>query len=106
MKTKSIIAGILSILGGAFGLFDILRRVLDPSNIGIIGRFFNIGYLVLPIMIAQIIICVLAIIGGIFAFKHKLWGLALAGSIAAIFAAWPLGIVALIFTIVSRKEFK
>lgn len=56
-----------------------------------------------PVMLtAQI----LAIIGGIYAIKRKSWGLAVTGSIAAVFCSSPLGIAAIVFTILSKSEFE
>jgi len=49
----------------------------------------------------------LAIIGGIYAMRRKRWRLALAGAIGALFGLLsPLGIAAIIFTALSRKEFE
>ncbi|GAG33364.1 unnamed protein product, partial [marine sediment metagenome] len=48
---------------------------------------------------------VVAIIGGIFALRRKLWGLALAGAICAIPCSAALGILATIFVSLGRREF-
>ena len=50
---------------------------------------------------------VLSLLGGISALKRERWGLALAGSIAAVVGGWSaVGIVALIFIAISRDEFR
>jgi hypothetical protein len=49
---------------------------------------------------------ILAIVGGIYALQRKIWGLALAGSIAAFFPSWILGIAAIVLTALSKNEFE
>lgn len=51
-------------------------------------------------------LAVLAMVGGILALQRKSWGLALAGSIAAVLPFSLLGIAALILTALSRDEFE
>jgi len=100
-------AGILDIVAGSFGLIfslmfvfmgGILRAVPDvppfmgPVFMGMAGPF--------------IILSILAIVGGIYALQRKIWGLALAGSIAAFFPSWPLGAAAIVFTALSKNEFE
>jgi len=100
-------AGILDIVAGSFGLIcsfafifagGILRMVPDvppfmwPIFIGMAGPFAIIG--------------ILAIVGGIYSLRRKIWGLALAGSIAAFFPSWPLGVAAIVFTALSKNEFE
>jgi hypothetical protein len=48
---------------------------------------------------------VTAIIGGICAVQRKHYGMALAGSIAALFPGWIFGIGAIVFTAIGRGEF-
>jgi len=48
---------------------------------------------------------VVALIGGIFALRRRLWRLALTGAILAIPCMLPLGILATIFVSKSRREF-
>ncbi len=55
--------------------------------------------------IALIVISILAVIGGIFALKAKNWGLALAGSIAAVISGRLLGVLALILIVLGKKDF-
>jgi len=46
-------------------------------------------------------------VGGIYALQRKIWGLALAGSIAAFFSpSWVLGVAAIVFTALSKNEFE
>ena len=100
-------AGILDIVAGSFGLISslifvfmggIIRVVPDvppfmgPLFMGLAGPFIIIG--------------ILAIVGGIYTLRRKIWGLALAGSIAAFFGSWPLGVAAIVFTALSKNEFE
>ncbi|MGD0353919.1 MAG: hypothetical protein ABSB31_00555 [Dehalococcoidia bacterium] len=55
--------------------------------------------------IALIVISILAVIGGIFALRVKNWGLALAGSIAAVISGRLLGVLALILIVLGKKDF-
>ncbi|MFC2050176.1 hypothetical protein ACFLTN_03245 [Chloroflexota bacterium] len=113
---KPTVAGVLDIVAGAL------------SFVGITFAFVGVGMLMLGAMgetelatgipadlilgivvmlaILAILVDILAIVGGIYALQRKKWGLALAGSIAAFFASWPLGVAAIVFTIISKKEFE
>ena len=62
--------------------------------------------LFLPLAILCFVSGVVAIAGGIAAFNRRRWGLALAGSIAAIFGFFPVGIAAVVFTILAEPEFR
>src|SRR5579862_5794473 len=98
MKTwKPTAAGILSIISGAFMAWyhwgPNTRVETIPLGIGI---------------------GLIAVAGGIYAIRRKVWGLALAGAICAIVPPHPwgeliwtpaLGIVAIVFLVRSRNEF-
>ena len=100
------VAGILDIASGIFQLiFTAIGMIIIV--IGVI-TYFPLGSLIWFILLYTIVTTALALIGGIYALKRRKWGLALAGSIAAIFASMPLpflGIAATIFIVLSRKEF-
>lgn len=109
-------AGILDIISGSFGLFvGMILLVLGTLGSGML-RFFEVGIPeISPVVILAIfsaaavplaITGILAIVGGIYAIRRKMWGLALAGSIAAFFPSWILGIAAIVLTILSKKEFE
>jgi len=57
--------------------------------------------------ILALIVGIVAIVGGIFAIRRRLWGLALAGAICALFPPHiaVLGILAIIFVSLARGEF-
>ena len=98
MKTwKPTAAGILSIISGTFIVWYRLSELIriGSSPVGII-------------------LGLIAIVGGIFAIRRRVWGLALAGAICAIvpphpwgFLIWTpvLGILAVVFVVSSKREF-
>ena len=96
-------AGVLCIVAGTVDLFIGLLVSTIAEAVGILTGFLGLGALGLPL----IILGVVAIIGGIFALRREVWGLALAGAICALI--WPLsllGLLAVIFLAVARREFK
>ena len=88
MFAGAILAAILVPVGPVLGILALIFVSIEIIGAAIIG------------------LGIVAIIGGIFAFRRKVWGLALAGSIAAIFGSTPLGIVSTIFTAISKDEFE
>lgn len=106
-------AGILDIICGVFALIGGLVLVI----VGTVGSgvLMYIGADIPPLVAAAlfsaiavplIIVGILAIVGGVYALQRKKWGLALAGSIAAFFPSWLLGIAAIVLTILSKNEFE
>jgi hypothetical protein len=117
MSNNSKVGGILSIVSGAIGLVSLIFTVFSlwlsesfynsyysgPMTYEEYRSFFHI--LIAFMLIFGIVFCSLAIAGGIVALKKKLWGLALAGSIASLFIFFPCGIPAVIFTAIGKSEF-
>lgn len=100
-------AGILDIISGSCGLIGALVFIF----LGGVMRFVpDVPPFLWPIFTALAvpfaIVGILAIVGGIYALQRKIWGLALAGSIAAFFPSWILGIAAIVFTALSKNEFE
>ncbi len=112
-KTQMPLAvGIISIVAGVLGM---LRRsvmfvgadLILPALAGISSTVLAIiAAVAVPALIAGIVFALLAIVGGTYALRRKIWGLAFAGSIAAMFCSVPLGVVNVVLIILSRKEFK
>lgn len=104
--------GILSIIGGAFTvLAGLSLAALIPGIAGfasdtMAGVAFPIGF---PIGIGTWLIAFggVAIAGGTYALKRKMWGLSLAGAICAFLSPVfsILGLLAIIFISVRRGEF-
>ena len=110
---KATVAGILNVIAGVFGLLGGLVLVV----LGSVGSEF-LAYLgcgmpqlaplafLLATGLPLLILGILALIGGIYALRRKIWGLALAGSIATVVFAPLLGILAIIFIALAEKEFE
>jgi hypothetical protein len=107
------VAGILDVVAGALSLFIItvaagfIIAITVSQGASLVK---NVPDFMTYVAIASPFLClsILAIVGGIYALRGKKWGLALAGSIAAIFAPWFwfLGIAATVFTALSKSEFE
>ena len=107
---KPTTAGILAIVAGVLGAVGgIIVAVVG----GTIGKLWlgpmaipNIATILGAIAIPLIIIGIVAIVGGVYALKRRIWGLALAGSICSLICVWFLGIPAIIFTAMGKNEFE
>jgi hypothetical protein len=93
---RPIAAGVLTIISGAMGVIGALGFLslpMYPDDISYGATLF--------------IVSMVVIMGGVVALGRRTWGLALAG---AILALWPgmiiLAIPAIVFTALSRAEFK
>jgi hypothetical protein len=109
--SRPVTAGILNIITGVIGLtvaftaffaFFAMTVTLD-IYIPIFPEF--ISGVVLSFAIVSLLLSLLIMVSGIFATQRKYWGLALAGSIAAVLGLFFLGIPALILVSLSREEF-
>jgi hypothetical protein len=115
------IAGILTIVSGAFGvlwfvwavfvILMIISMFTEPYSYSgprfppelfpiIIITFY---YSVLGLF--YVLVGILGIVGGVFALKKKNWGLALAGAIAGTVTFFPCGIPAIIYVTMAKPEF-
>ena len=109
--------GILSIISGALGFIaiaffltfgsifgaTIAREVLSSLGYWQTGLPLTIiGIIAIPLLCVNIV----AIIGGIYAIQRRGWGMALAGAICSVFPSQILGILAVVFVSISRKEFE
>ncbi|MFC1982944.1 hypothetical protein ACFLV5_04105 [Chloroflexota bacterium] len=118
---KPVTAGILDIVGGVLTVlgavalfvgimfFIPISRSVGPGPVPEMERWMVPGVLETILVIGVVyllVVGILPIIGGIFAVQRRKWGLALAGSIAAIFGTSVLGILATIFTAISKDEFE
>jgi hypothetical protein len=115
-KTNTpILAGTLSIISAVFGFLGGLMfigltwfmsgfmRLAGEPEVESVFFFIQVMYIGLGIIL--IIMAILAVIGGVFAFKRWHWGWALTGSIASILAFFPTGIPAVVFVVQSKGEF-
>jgi hypothetical protein len=115
---KPFVAGILNIVVGTinlFAMFIVIVLVVGVSGgalavlrIAELMPIWLSGVLQGALVIGAILAAVfsaLPLLGGIYAAQRKNWGLALAGSIVAILAVAPFGIVSTILVASSKKEF-
>jgi len=102
---KPTTAGILSIVAGVFGLIAAIVVGVIGGTIAGLEEIPGLGTLFAAIAIPLIILAIVAIVGGIYALKRRIWGLALAGTICSLFSVWLLGIPAIIFVILGKSEF-
>jgi hypothetical protein len=117
MNNNSQIGGILSIISGAIGVLGAIVLLFFTTLFGAIftDPYFGIsdGTEVLPLIAAVygaigvvlLIFSVVAIIGGVYALKKRLWGMALAGAICGLLSFWPTGIAAIILISIGKNEF-
>ena len=110
----SILSGTLGVLGG-IGLavffigffrfivavegFETATDVTGEEALNILAVVYGAMGLFLALLGA------VGIVGGAYALKRRLWGLALAGAIASAMIFLPFGVVAVIFTALGRTEF-
>jgi hypothetical protein len=113
-KTKT--AGILAIVVGAVGVVEWVAVAALVTLTGgwlAIGDLLGSGGIVAVVVAIVIAIGIVAIVGGVFALKRKRWGLALAGSICALFSLFfipillnvPLAIAAIVLVVLGKGEF-
>jgi hypothetical protein len=107
---KPTVAGILSIVAGALGIIaGIAVATIGTIGCGVLGAFGLpfIGGLVATATAVSLALSAVAIVGGVYALKRRVWGLALAGAICALLMPlFVLGILAIIFLAMGKDEFK
>jgi len=118
---KPVVAGILNLITSVSYLLGLLALIIigivavavasSPADWGYIPSFGPVeaGLTVTVWLVSLVFLAVLGILpllGSIYAFKRRKWGLALAGSIVAIFGLVIFGILSTIFIALSREEFE
>ena len=93
-------AGVLSIIAGSLAIRSGVEAAIGISTSQIPG-WLGIGGMD-PWLIAAGSV---AIIGGIYAIRRKIWPLALGGALLAFPGMWLFGLLALIWIAQRRKEF-
>ena len=100
---KPTVSGILAIIAGAL---QVIVGAVFAIGVGFGAGIIGLGWLS-AIFTPLIIFGIIAIVGGIYSLRRKIWGLALAGSIFALIGPWfILGILAIIFVSLGRGEFE
>lgn len=106
---KPTVAGILNIIVGALCLMGVLGLVIaavvmSPLNM-VSDLPFAVSALLLVIAAPLAVLGGVSLVGGIFSLQRRMWGWALAGSIATLLVSNVLGIISLVLTSLSRNEF-
>ena len=108
-----VTGGILSLICGAVNIIGGIVLVIMGAVSGVVTRYapdlppaiLMVIFILIGLFI--LIIGIIALVGGIYALRRKVWGMALAGSIASFFSSfWWMGIAAIVFISLSRKEFE
>ena len=83
---------------------DIFIEHLDGDKIIEHQQFPVLG----PLAAVLIVLGIVSLVGGIFAIQRRIWGMALAGAICALFPppVIALGILAIVFVAMGKGEFK
>lgn len=115
---KPTIAGVLDIIAGVMALIGacvlFLIGVVGTGAITTAGAHdptaARFAYLPIalfgPLALLCLVIGVLAVVGGIAAVRQRRFWLALVGGIAALFAFFPIGIPAVVLTVMAEREFQ
>jgi membrane protease YdiL (CAAX protease family) len=110
---KPTAAGILCIIAAVICIAFVILAVLFIGVFQLLwifgaspGQEIPGGDFVNGILIGGGLVSIVAVAGAVCAFKRKLWGLALAGSICAVVGFGILGILAITFISLSKSEFK
>jgi len=113
---KPVTAGVLSIVAGSLtaalsiflllfgGVLSGVLAAVGVPDIALLIPFPIFGIVAVPLLILGSV----AIIGGVYAIKRRLWPLALAGAICALFPPQIgiLGILAIVFVVLGKDEFE
>ncbi len=110
---RPTVAGVLEIVAGAMQLVTGAAVILAAGlvaggmNIGDMpGAFFLVPLpLIALVGLPLILLGVVTLLGGISALQRKRWGLALAGGICALLFSTLLGVLSIVFVVMSRDEF-
>lgn len=116
---KPTTAGVLTIIAGGVGICagSLILLLAIPLGLGgalaeaiaemdiIGGLLYGLSGMIGMIGAGMIGLGAVAIAGGIYALKRKLWNFALAGAILAAICSIPLGVLAIIFVSIGKKEF-
>jgi hypothetical protein len=113
-KWMTTTAGVLNIVAGSVRLMAVIGLLIAIGVTGDALHFAGVGYwmpvnvlgILWAITLPLLVLGALALVGGVFALQRRRWGWALAGSVAAFFPFGLLGLLATIFTAMSKEEFE
>jgi hypothetical protein len=114
--SKATVAGILDITAGAFALVGavpllafglggaVLLGVVPDADANRVA--FLPAVIFLPLALLALVTGIVAVAGGIAALNRRRWGLAVVGAVAAVLAFFPVGVAAVVFTILAESEIR
>jgi len=107
---KPTTAGILNIVAGVIGVLLGIGVAILAEIVALVAGAYIPG---LPsgvvfelIGVPWVILGVVAIVGGVFALRRRIWGLAYAGAICALLLTFILGILSITFVSLGKGEFE
>ncbi len=115
--SKATIAGVLDIIAGVMSLIGacvlFLIGVVGTGAITTAGAHdamaARMAFLPIalfgPLALLCLVIGMVAVVGGVAAIRQRRFWLALVGSIAALFSFFPIGIPAIVLTVMAEREF-
>lgn len=101
---KPVVAGIFNIVVGALCLLTAFGVGIAAIIVGSLSIPF-VTAILLIILFPVLALGVVAILGGVYATQRRMWGWALAGSIATAIVSNVLGVASIVLVAVSRGEF-
>ncbi len=114
--SKATISGILDIASGVMGLIGgCVLMMLGLIGGGILGATMSDDLerlaliplaLFLPLAVLNLLAGAFAVAGGLAALRRGTWWLAVVGSIGALICFFPLGVPAMILTVMAESEFR
>ena len=118
-NSKPLIAGILLILAGLFGLLTWASvfmvtdfSMIDPSILPEEITIEQIQQILQTCSIIGIVLSLLPILGGILAIQRKLWGIAVLGAVLGLLTVGPvfvssvLSLIGLILLVMAKNAFR
>jgi hypothetical protein len=115
---KATIGGILTIVASALGGLGMAAYfVFIGWFIGYAGAdeplppegaevFTAMAVMFIVMAVITLAVTALGVVGGVFAIKRRLWGLALTGAIISVLLFQPVGIAAVILVAMAKPEFE
>ncbi len=102
-SAKPVVAGVINIVigSGALLAFSIIAFVLIAGSL--VVPFLGLLIPLLGVPFAGL--AVVALVGGIFAVQRRMWGWALAGSIATALMSNILGVISIVLVALAKGEF-
>ena len=98
---KSVTAGVMSIIAGIIGIGGGAIVSLMGDFVSESGGIFGFE----PFGVPTIILGIVAVVGGIFALRRRVWWLAVVGAIFAMPCMPVLGTLSIIFVTLADQEF-